>query len=305
MKNLARLSIFFSVCFTVIFMVAAGIRFLSLYVEWARNLPQKPVTFLTLLIDAARWALSLAMYSSILLGLSYAARRDFSAPITLIGVIALSMIFNFGISLALHQWKNVPPAQAVGRQMGEEGLILSNSLNRNETAVILLRGMAEPLGPRVTAIPDMPLFYQESTANTGISLPPIPFGDDTPWFLRSLFIDIRLNAEQFQQRFGEGFLSYFAYAGTLIFFLTSIGFIIKFSVWPLANVFMGALVFRGILAMETFFNSPEMQDILGSFFKNIMPAAMAVPLIFFGFSLMVHAYSFLVHISKRRGDDES
>jgi hypothetical protein len=83
-----------------------------------------------------------------------------------------------------------------------------------------------------------------------------------------------------------------------------LGFAIKFSAWPLANLFIGALAFRGILAVETFFNSPEMQEILDSFFKNLLPTTMAVPLIFFGFGLLAHTYSILIFIAKRRDDNE-
>jgi hypothetical protein len=302
-KNLAKLSLFFSLSFAIIFLVATGLRFLSLRVEWAGNLPQKPEAFLTILITAAHWALSLAMYASILLGLSYAARRSYSPPMTVLCVMIISLLFNFGISFALYHWEFVPSAQSSIKRLGEDGLILSNSLNRNETAVILLKGMDEPLGPRVTAIPDRPLFFQESTVNADISLPPIPFGDDRPFFLKSLFIDIRLSDEQLQKRFGEGYISYFTYAVPLIFLLSSLGFAIKFSMWPLANLFLGILAFRGILAVETFFNLPEMYELFDAFLKNMMPASMAVPLVFLCFGMLVNVYSILVYAARKRDDD--
>jgi hypothetical protein len=304
-KNLAKLALFFSLSFAIIFLAATGIRFLSLRVEWAQNLPPKPETALTIVIAAAHWALSLAMYSSILLGLSYAARRRYFAPMAVLCVMTLSLFFNFIVSSALYNWKSVPPAEITARQMGGDGLILSNSLNRNETSVILLKGTADPLGPRVTAIPDRPLVFHESMANAAaVNLPPIPFGDDTPWFYKSLIIDLRLSEEHIQQRFNEGLVHYFIYAGALIFLLSSLGFAIKFSVWPLANLFLGVLAFRGILAIETFFNSPEMQDIFDSFFRNMMPSSFAVPLIFFAFGLLINLYEVLVYVAKRRDDHE-
>jgi len=48
-----------------------------------------------------------------------------------------------------------------------------------------------------------------------------------------------------------------------------------------------------------------MQDVLGSFFKNLMPVEMAVPLLFVGFGVLVHFYSFLVFVAKRRGRDDN
>jgi hypothetical protein len=163
--------------------------------------------------------------------------------------------------------------------------------------------MAEPMGPRVVALPGQPLIFQEA-ASASFDLPPVPFGDNTPWFLESLFIDIRLNAENLQKKFTDGFIPFFFYAGSLIFLLCSLGYAIKFSAWPLANLFLGILAFRGILAFEAFFNTPEMQEIAGSFLKDMLPVSLAAPLIFLGLGLLLHLYSFLVFVSKRRDNDE-
>ena len=308
MKNFAKLALFFSLSFIIIFLAATAARYLFLWVEWARNLPQKPETLLTIIIPAAHWALSLAMYASILLTLSYAARKHYFTPMIMICTMILSACFTFLISFALYYWSSVPPSQSYGLQtsdlkMGENGLILSNTINRNETAVILLRGTSEPLGPRVTAIPDRPLAYQESTANTNFSLPPVPFEGGSPWPIISLSIDIRLSGEQLQKRFNEGYFSFFLYSGALIFFLCSLSFLVRLSVWPLANLFIGILAFRGILAAEMFLNSPEIHEIFNSLTKNILPSMMAVPVIFIGFAILVNIYSILVFAAGRRNED--
>jgi hypothetical protein len=303
-KNLAKLALCFSISFAILFAAAAGIRFLAVRVEWMRTLPRQPETILTALIAASHWALAFALYGSLLLSLSYAARGRYSALMAIICLIILSLGFSFGISLGLQRWEFVPPVQNSGKPLGEPGLILANALTRNETAIVLLQGPAQPRGPRVAAIPGRPLIYQEETPAAEFTLPPVPFGDETPWFLKSLVIDIRLGAQQIQRRFSEGLIPFLIYAGALIFFLSSLGFIFKLSVWPLVNLFLGCLAFRGILALETFFNSPEMQDVFGSFLENRLPVELTVPLIFCGFGLLVHTYSVLVYIAKKRGDDE-
>jgi len=302
-KNFAKLALFFSLTFLVILLAGTGIRFLVLRVDWAKNLPPKPETFLTLIIAAAHWALSLALFSTILFSLNYAGIRGYFAPMTIITIMSLSILFCTGVSLALENWNSVPSAQGAGMSFGGKGLILSNSLNRNETAVVLLNGTAEPLGPRVTAIPGQPLLFHESVS-VSFDLPPVPFGDDTPWFLKNLSIDIRLNAEMFKKKLDEGFLPYLIYAGSLIFLLCSLGYAIKLSAWPLANLFTGILIFRGILAFNTFLNTPEMQDVTDSFLKGMMPVTFALPAIFLGFGFLLHLYSILVFISKRRYDDD-
>jgi len=69
-------------------------------------------------------------------------------------------------------------------------------------------------------------------------------------------------------------------------------------------LFLGALAFRGILAAETFLNTPEMQEIIGSFLDNKLPVSMAVPTVFFAFGLLVNVYAILVFIIKRRNTDD-
>ena len=222
---------------------------------------------------------------------------------TVICVTVLSAAFCFAVLTALENWESVPPAQSSAVPLGNKGIILSNSLNKNETAVILLNGTEDSLGPRVIAIPGQPLVFQE-TAAAGFDLPPVPFGDDTPWFLKSLSIDIRLNALLFQQKFSEGYIPFLIYSGSLIFLLCALGYAVKVSVWPLANLFLGILAFRGILAFEIFLTTPEMQEITGSFLKDAVPVSLALPLLFLGFAVMIFLYSILVFALKRRDNND-
>jgi len=299
----AKLVLFFSINFLIIFALMTCFRFLSLRIEWAKILPVRPESTLTLMLTAAHWALSLALFCSILIAINYVVRRSYNAIIAIPSIIFLTLAFTFCFSFVLNQWSSVPPARVQGISLGGKGLILSNSLNRNVTAVVLLEGTDNPLGPRVTSIPGQPLILHETTS-ANFSLPPVPFGDDTPWFLKSISIDVRLNAEMFQRKYSEGILSFLLYSGSLIFMLCSLGFAVKFSVWPLANLFIATLAFRGILAFNTFFNTPEMQEILDSFWNKMLPASVALPLLFICFGILINMYSFLVYASKRRDDDD-
>jgi len=284
--------------------------FLNLWVEWVKNLPPKPETTLTLIIAAARWALSLTLFSSILITLNYIIRRNFFPLASIICVIVLSLGFCYGIFAALNYWKPALPAQTAGVKLGDKGLILSNSLNRNVTSVILLEGTLNPLGPHVTAIPGQPLiFYDSVNTNSALgnidrTFPPVPFSDDTPWFLKSLGIDIKLNADIFQQKFNEGILQYLIYIGSFIFILSALGYLFKFSVWPLANLFLATLAFRGILALGTFFNSSETQELITSFLNNRIPVTLALPLSFFGFGALVYIYLLLSFAARRKVTDD-
>ncbi|MCL2214452.1 MAG: hypothetical protein FWC06_04495 [Treponema sp.] len=303
MRNFAKLILFFSLTFVIIFVSVTAVRFLSLRIDWAKSLPVKPETTLTLLITAAHWAMSLSLFSSIVIAVNYAARREYFSVMTIGCIMVLSVLYCFGISFALEQWKSVPPSQSNGVPLGGRGLILTNTLSKNETAVVLLNGTADPLGPRVVAIPGQRLVYQQS-ASVNYNLPPVLFGNDTPWFMESLAIDIRLNAEMFRKKFLEGIFPFLIYAGSLIFMLCSLAYVLKFSVWPLANLFLAALVFCGVLSLNSFLNTPEMQEITGSFLNNIIPVSFALPLFFVGLGILLNLYSLLSFAAKKRYNDE-
>jgi hypothetical protein len=267
---------------------------------------------------AARWALSLTLYFSLLFGLSYAARLNavrwnagllgsgkgrLPAPLAMICLFILSLAFSGGAALGLERLGDMISVPGLSLPLGGPGL----TLTQGDTTIVLIRGPAENRGPRVVAIPGRPLLYQEQPLgpnNTVLSLPPVPFRDEAPWFLRSLAIDFSLTGRQFEARLGEGLVSFVVYGGALIFLLVSLGFIFKLSNWPLANLFLGCLAFRGILAAETFLNSPEIQDLFASFLGNRLPLSYTVPLVFCVFGVLVNLYTFLVFLARRRTDEE-
>jgi hypothetical protein len=301
-RKLIKLALFFSLSFAVLFLVSTGLRFLALRVEWVRALTQEQEAILVELINAARWALSLGIYGGVLMSLSYAVRKEVFAPVAIICVSILTLGFTFGVDQLLQNWENVPPAKTSTPPLGKPGLILSND-RPSGTAIVLLEGPSRPGGRRVVATPGKPMLYQEEVTGRDlarISLPPAPFSDNCPWFLKSIAIDLRLNAELLRQRLGEGMIPFLIYSGALVFFLSSLIFILKLSVWPLANIFLGCLAFRGVLALEIFFNTSEMQNVFDSFLQDRLPLALVVPLIFCGVGLLVHLYSFLVFLAKRQ-----
>jgi len=278
-------------------------RFLAIRLEWVRALSAQPGSILTGLITAARWASSLALYVSILLSLSLSVRERMFTPGTILIIALLAIGFTWGIDEALASWEYVPSAEMAAKPVGRPGLILSNSGRASSAALVLLEGPARPEGARVVAIPGRPLEYQDTFAGRDAALaglPPAPFPDDTPWFLKSLAIDFRLSAENMQRLSGEGLIPFLTYVVPLILLLCSLLFIFRLSAWPLADVFLGCLAFRGILALETFFNSPEMQEVFASFLQDRLPASYAVPLIFCGVAILAYLYSFLAHLTKRQ-----
>ena len=302
-KKLVNLALFFSIGFAILFLTSTGLRFLTLRVEWIRALSREQDTMLIDLITAARWALSVALYGGVLIGLSNAARKEVFAPEAILCVMLLAISYTYGIGLMLKSWENIPFATTPTQSLGKPGLILANSARSTSTVIVLLKGPSQAGGSRVVATPGKPLLYQEEFAGKDLSLyslPPAPFSDDNPWFLKSLAIDLRLNAEILQQCINHGLLSFLMYAGALIFLLCSLMFIFKLSAWPLANFIVGCLVFRGILALEIFFNTPEMLEIFDSYLHNFLPLSTVTPLIFCVVGVLASLYTFLAFLAKRQ-----
>jgi hypothetical protein len=303
-KKLFKLVIFFTLSFAILFLIATGLRFLALRVDWIRTLSHEKVSVLFELVNAARWALSLALYGGVIIGLSYAVRKEVFSPIAILCVIALTVGFTYGIGQLIENWEGTPSARVPAQPLGKPGVILANTARSTGTVIVLLQGPAEPDGGRVVATPGKPMAYQSEFAGRNLpsaSLPPAQFTDNTPWFLKSLSIDTRLNTEILKRYYNEGTLPFLMYTGSLVFFLCSLIFIFKLSAWPLANLFLGCLAFRGVLALETFFNTPEIQDTFDSFLQNRLPLPLVVPLIFCAVGLLAYLYSFLVFIARRQG----
>ena len=304
MKNFAGLALFFSLSFAAFFLAATLLQFLSLWLDLARIIPTEQIPGQEL-ADAAWKALPPALYLSILLALSYTARRSIPVHLAIINVVFLGLVFTLGASLALRQtgivrpiFKTVTPIQA------EPGLILS----RSENTIVLLKESSEIRGPRLVSIPGQALIYQEvpfGPNNTLIRLPALPFGDDTPWFIRSMGIDFTLSAGELRSRLEDNYLSYAAYAFSLILLLSSLRFLLELSHWPLANLFLGALVFRGILALETFLNAGDLNALVNSFLSKRVPPMLITPLLFGAMGILIILYTLLTRIARpgKKRDD--
>ena len=300
--KLLKLMLFYSLSFALLFIASTGLRFLTLRVEWIRALSLEQGAILVDLVAAARWALSLCLYGGILIGLSYAVRKRVFAPVALPCIIALTLALILGIGELVENVENIPSAKTHKQPLGGPGLILSNTILPSGTVIVLLEGPAKPDGSRVVATPGRPMIYQSDFAGKNLSadLPPAPFINDVPWFLKSLAIDLRLNADILLKNLDSGLQQYVIHTGSLVFFLCSLMFILKLSAWPLVDMFLGCLAFRGVLALALLFQTPEVQEIFNSFLQNRLPLPLAVPIIFCGAGILVCLYSLLVYLIKGR-----
>ncbi|MDR0589725.1 MAG: hypothetical protein LBG25_04190 [Spirochaetaceae bacterium] len=304
---MAQFVLFFCFWFMMVFLCTALIRFLLAWDNAARFVPVDSGTLLPQFISAAWVSLPISLYSTLLLSLSYASRRRIPAFITGLVSYILALSFTLGISLGLFR---LPDSLSPGPQtgpvtLGKPGLLLSQA----DTVIVLLGDPAQKDGPRVVSIPGRSLIYQavpRGPGNTILDLPPISFNQEVPFSYEDLIIDMTLAAKQLHTRLREGFVPFIAYAGALIFLLVSLYFVLNLSSWPLANLFLGALIFRGILAFESFLNSREIQEGIRSFFKNRLPEFLVSPMVFVVIGILLILFSLLSFFAwSRRAPDEN
>jgi len=306
MKKLAKLVINFSLHFILIFLAAVLLKYLGVWIDMARNIPLGAEPGVAA-ADLAWKSLPIVIYLSMLFALSYSVRRKIPAPAAIICTILLGCLFTAGSSILISRADSlkfaVKPFSALESR---PGLILTQSDN----AIILLKGSRETRGPRVVSIPGRPLIYQEEPRgpnNSIIGLPALPFGDNSPWFIRSMGLDFNMSAIEMEKRLDGGFLHFAVYAFSLVLFLGSLCFLFDLSKWPLANLFFGALIFRMVLLLETFLNSPEINSILTAFMAGKAPFAtstLITPLAFTVLGILILIYTLLAGIAKKGGYDE-
>jgi hypothetical protein len=211
-------------------------------------------------------------------------------------VFVFAAIAALGISLGFRNLKANAmdaPLRSGGetKTLGSPGLILS----RWDITTILLGDPGKSRGSRVLSIPGRPLIYQETPPEPGNAVP--LFRNDENAFIQGLLIDSTLVAGELETRLNQGLLPFAFYAGAIILLLSSLHFVLNLSVWPLANLFCGVLVFRGFLAFQTFVDSQSVQALILAFFDNRIDGALLSPIIFAGLALLILLYTLLANLA--------
>jgi len=299
MKNFAKLTLFFSLSYIAFFSFAILIVFISSWIDMARLIPVE-VRIGQEVAGAAWKALTAAIYISILLSLNYCVRRRMPQLFSIACIILLACIFTVAATIGVSRTGAIKPIfNPVSPIRAGPGLILTQSDN----VIVLLKENREVRGPRLVSIPGRPLIYQElpiGPYESIISLPALQFGEETPWFLKSIAIDFTIGAAELQRRLSENFLYFGAYCLSLILLLSSLRVLQELSQWPLANLFLGVLAFRGVLALETFLNSREINALIGSFLNKMVPPVMITPVIFTALGVLIIIYTLLSSLAGRK-----
>ncbi|MDR2495426.1 MAG: hypothetical protein LBD24_09425 [Spirochaetaceae bacterium] len=306
MKHIVQLVLGISLCFAVVFVLSLVLKLLQIRIESVRAIPVLSRLSIEECITAARVAFPVTIYFSILLGISYTARRGIPVPASIICLVILGMGAALLIALGINALERIPPDSSPpqGITLGEPGLIFSHPPHKTR---VFLQDPGSPQGSQVVAEPDRPLRYEKSPSRfdglgtaQGFGFSPTLLQSNTYFFLQSILSDIDRAAAQFSRRFKEGFMLFFLYMLSLVFLLSSCRFIMDLSVWPLANLFLGILAFRGVLALEKILNSEETQSLLASFMGDRFPQGVLSPLAFGCLGAVIILYTALARLGKSR-----
>jgi hypothetical protein len=300
MKNLARLALFFSNFFILALLVATGVRFFFIWTSAIRAIPAHIVEPSTALVAAAKASLSTAIYFSVLFSLSYSVRRAMSSAFSIFFLILFTFAFSFGLSLALNRLETVESsARITHKTLGETGLILSSG----SVTTVLVGDPADAASPRVVAMPDNPLILRETPAAPGgtfPSLPPAPFYSSDSRIVDTLSRDFNLVSERLFACLKSGAFFFYIHLFSLALLLSSLRFVFEIFAWPLANLFLGALVFRGILSFDVFLNSEETQNLIAFFVGQLIPSGFISPIIYTVIAFLVLVYTLLAGAARGR-----
>jgi hypothetical protein len=314
-KNFAKLILFFCLSFTGILFLAGILGLLREWIGLAVLFPPNPGGFSVNAAAEFGAALPAAFYLSILLSLSYATRRRMAYPL----VCAVILVLSFAVSAAgffgldvLNQMGGIQlRGKAIPAQLAQPGLMLVSSqgvqtvfledpYNPDGARVILSRGWSGASAGALYSKDQASLYYQRQVSP--VSQVELPFAGPQSRFFRSIDADFARSFRVFSVWFKEGLFTYGIYAGSLALFLLSLGCLVNISFWSLANLFFGALVFRGALALEAFLNLPDIHELLSSFAGSFIPESLINPLIFCSLGTLILLYSTLVYLARGRAD---
>jgi hypothetical protein len=293
-KNFAKLILSFTFSFIGILILAGLAGVVRGWADTALLFPPAALPALSALLAAA---LPVSFYFSLLFGISYSSRRRIPYAVSLAVLLVLSLGFAAAASLGLSRLeKTNPPGLAVPVAAVQPGLLLT--VTPGGTRAVLLG--AAPESARVLSLPGQPLFLEPASTPYRVRQVRLPFREERNGILSGISADFAGSARVLRAWFDAGLVPFALYAGSLSLFLISIGCLVNISFWPLANLFFGALAFRGVLALERFLNTTETHRLLSSFAGNIIPESLINPVIFTVLGSLILLYSGLVYLARGR-----
>jgi hypothetical protein len=294
--------IFFSLAsFLLGFVVAAAAFFLRLWVDFAVSVPARSSADLASFIPALQWAVVFSLYTGILFTVNYAFRKRLNRALIFVGPALLFSLYTAGSTVLVDKLSdlNAEPfaLRKPGQTLGQAGLMLYSG----DEVVVLLDDTRNLRGSRVYAPAGEPLVYQSDPTRAegdAFTLPPVRFKTVKSPLFDSVRLDFAMSARTIAGRYADGVLPFIYWTAALVCLQVAVSFIFNMGIWPLSNLFLGAALLRGILALDVFINSDEVQIALKDFARGVLPDAALSPVIFGFFAVLLLLYLILLYFTR-------
>lgn len=302
-KNFARLVLFTFVCFILVFAASALFSFLQLWIKAASSVPVRHSIYMNEFILQSRWAVSFVLYFTILLSMNYARQNRTNPVVSFLTVAFLAAGLTTAAVKGLSNARlmDAPPFVVSTPTLGGAGLMLDGV---GGTVITLIDKPALETGSRVVSLPGRPLIYQDIPLDENsriIELPGIRFKEEHSDLYKSLGADFSLSAGEICARFDKNLFSFLCWICPLIILLISVSHIFDVGAWPLANLFICAVVFRGVLMLEIFLNSRDIYVFLIDFIRGLIPADLITPALFAVLAVLFLLYDILMYFAREKG----
>jgi hypothetical protein len=247
-------------------------------------------------VNAAHTGIPFTLYLSVLLGLSYTARKK----IRIIPSIVVIFLLAVGWTV-LFAWAtaHIPPHPYVSRtsvSLARDGLIMTAENGQKS----VFPSAASPLPSAASE----GMLEPDKTPQMPSPAKPLSFKSDRIFFIQNISKDFLHLAENFDQLRETGFVNFTLYAAGLVVLLVSMRFIMDLSVWALANLFLGFIAFSGIFTFELFINSTSFHRLLLSLVTDGISTSLINPLILCVAGLFVMGVNGVVYSIKKKGRNE-
>ena len=307
MKNIAKLVLFLSISFIGLLLFSSLISILSGWIGKVLLFPPDTGNIGIFSGEIGNFlgsSVLITFYFSILLGLNYAARRRIAYPVAFIFILVFVLVLSgaafFGLESLDKTGFDIAVKKTPALQVKPGYILNQGTLSGYQT--VFLEDPNKPDAAVVIMVQGQALNYQNRGAH--FTRTKLPFFTEKRGIFHNISSDFEQSAQIFTKWFNNGLWSYGVYAGSLAVFLLSLGCIVNISFWSLANLFFGALAFRGVLALENFLNQGNIHELLSSFTGKMIHPSLINPIIFLFLSLLILLYSGLVYLARGRIDND-
>lgn len=255
-KNAVRLFLFYAIAFLFFLLMGTGVSTMRAWMESAFGIPPRSISMYNTLLYFLGASLPAAVFGAALLALPGGGHRGRGPALTGIVVFILSAASLIGVTSATSVLRrsSIPSSRETNmRVLGGEGLIVDYS----EAQLVYLEEPGKGLGNAVVSVEGAPLRTMKSGEAQALvkrMREQSSFGPslETPATFLSLDRAFTGIAHRLSLAAQQDFVSLLCYACAVALLLASFSPFAGTTSWPLADLVLCAVFYRGVLELDGF-----------------------------------------------------